>query len=398
MDGAVHARKRPRRRLKSVTERLLQDGRVVDDPTPEERSELGRLDGELGLIAVSWRRYFLCVDHNDDADLLHARKRSCVQKIELDGVCDDGERVQLEDDLRYVCEECGRAHWPIRRRRTLYDRAVVSMPMEKVEAFFNARVLDLDPDAERINGRPVYRLRVAGTPVHVCLLDLCTDTPYATLAFASSQPIVFVTASPRIYLDRFPGGDDWTQPLALHDLVLGGSAALGKRLGESAQVQYPAVLRDAPARAYLPLRQPGPRVVRERLGRHVLTLHERTASLDDVEVLSSRASGQLPVLRALVEQWREDIAAGRPRDSHRRLTLDQVLGRMEAAGVERTSDVESVRRAINRIRTGIPQAYTAATGIVIDENAVVEGSDGYGYRINAENVTVDVMAGTCPTK
>jgi hypothetical protein len=373
-----------------VTERLIQHGRVVDDPTADERAELRRLEHDLALIEVSWRKYFLCIDHNDDEDLLHAWKRSCVQKIEVAAPGGDGDVVQEEDDLKYVCDECGRQHWPHRRRRSIYDRAVVTVPPANIERFVESLVRTVDHDAQRLGDRPVYRLRIDGREVHLCLLDECTETSYATLAFASTQPIVYVTASPRIYTDRFRGGDDWMQPLALHDLAREGSKVLRERLVARASQEYPTTLRDAPARPYLPLRQPGPRVVRERLGRHVLALHEKTATLDGVDVISSRAAGQLPVLRTLAEQWRLDVSEGRPRGSHRRMSIDQILNKMEAAGVERTSDAESVRRAISRLRTGIPPAYVEATGIVIDENAVVEGSDGYGYRINAENVTVDL--------
>ena len=389
MDAVAQTRPRRRRRLLSTTERLLQDGRVIDEPTEDERAELRRLQ-DLGLIAVSWRKYFLCIDHNDDTDLLHAWKRACPQKIELTTSGSDDEDIQHEDDLQYVCEECGRAHWPIRRHRSLYPRAVVTMTAAAVEAFFDACVREIDPDAERLHGGPAFRVRVDGRAVHACLLDECTDTPYATRSFASVQPIVFVTAAPRIYTDRLPGGDDWLEPLALHDLARAGSRALRERLATQGSLPYPRTIAETQARVHLPLRRPGSRVVHERLGRHVLALQDDTASLDEVIVVSGRAKGQLPVLRVLAEQWRDDVAGGRPRDAHRHLRLDEVLDKLLAAGVDRTSDVESVRRIINRLRSGIAQAYVNATGIVIDDDAVIEGGDGYGYRINAQNVTVDL--------
>lgn len=389
MDAVARTRPRRRRRLLSTTERLLQDGRIVDEPTEEERTELRRLQG-LGIITLSWRKYFLCIDHNDDADLLHAWKRACRQKIELTSSGCDDEDIQREDDLQYVCEECGRAHWPIRRRRTLYRRAVVTMTAAAVEVFFEACVREIDPDAERLGDGPAFRVRVDGHAVHACLLDECTETPYATRSFASVQPIVFVTAAPRIYTDRMPGGDDWLEPLALYHLARAGSRALRERLAAQGALQFPRTTAEAQAHVHLPLRRPGPRVVRERLGRHVLAIQDDTASLDDVIVVSGRAKGQLPVLRVLAEQWRDDLSDGRSRAAHHHLRLDEVLDKLQAAGVDRTSDVESVRRAINRLRTGIAQAYVNATGIVIDDNAVIDGGDGYGYRINAESVTVDL--------
>lgn len=374
---------RRRRRLKSATERLLQDGRVVDDPNEDERAELHRLEQKLGLIEVSWRQYFLCVDHADDEDLVHAWKRDCDQKIEIDPVAVD-DPIQHEDDLRYVCRDCGRVHWPTRRRRTLYDRAVVAMPDQRIAGFFERCVQELDHRAQQLDGLPVYRLGIAGREVHACLLDVCTETRFATRSFATTNAVVYVTAAPRVFTDRFAGGDDWLRPLPLHELAEHGSPALRARLGVRAADPMLAVA-EPPARAYLPLRSPAPRVHHKRAGIHDLVIAEKSVSLNGVEVLSSRAKVQVAVVKALATRRLEDLSASRGANECKWVhakTLLEVLGATTA-----TDDAETVSKHINRARADIPAKYEEQTGIAVGPDEIIESSPK-GYRLNPLHVAV----------
>jgi hypothetical protein len=374
---------RRRRRIKTATERLLQDGRVVDDPTEDERAELRRLEQGLGLIEVSWRTYFLCVDHADDVDLVHAWKRDCDQKIEIDSVAAD-DPIQHEDDLRYVCRECGRVHWPTRRRRTLYDRAVVSMPDERIASFLEHCARELDPRAQQLDGLPVYRLAIAGREVHACLLDVCTETRFATRSFATTNAVVYVTSAPRVFTDRFAGGDEWLRPLPLHELAEHGSPALRSRLQARAADPMLAAA-ERPARAYLPLRSPAPRVHRQRMGVHDLVIGDRTVTLDGVEVLSSRAKTQVAVLAALAKRRVEDLAAGRTADECRWFHTKTLLEALGAATA--TDDAETIAKHINRARADIAAKYEEQTGIVIGDSEIIESSPK-GYRLNPARVAV----------
>jgi hypothetical protein len=374
---------RRRRRLKSATERLLQDGRVVDDPNEDERAELRRLEQKLGLIEVSWRQYFLCVDHADDEDLVHAWKRDCDQRIEVDPVAAD-DAIQHEDDLRYVCRECGRVHWPTRRRRTLYDRAVVSMPDERIASFFERCVRELDPRAQQLDELPVYRLAIAGREVHACLLDLCTETRFATRSFATTNAVVYVTAAPRVFTDRFSGADEWLRPLPLHELAEHGSPALRARLEVRAAGPVLAVA-ERPARAYLPLRSPEPRVHCRLVGVHDLVVGGKTVTLDGVEVLSSRAKTQVAVVAALAKRRVEDLAACRAADESRWFHTKTLLEALGAATA--TDDAETIAKHINRARADIAAKYEEQTGIALGDSEIIESSPR-GYRLNPARVAV----------
>ncbi|MBI2895548.1 MAG: hypothetical protein HYY06_18470 [Deltaproteobacteria bacterium] len=375
---------RRRRRLKSATERLLQDGHVVDDPTEDERAELRRIEHDLGLIEVSWRKYFLCVDHADDEDLAHAWKRECDQKIEIDPVAAD-DPLQHEDDLRYVCRECGRVHWPTRRRRTLYDRAVVSMPDARIAAFFERCVRELESGAQQLDGLPVYRLGISGHEAYACLLDHCTETRFATRSFASTNALVYVTAAPRVFMDRFPGGDEWIRPLPLHELAREGSSVLRVRLEERAADPLPAAPRDPPARPFLPLRSPAPRVHRERVGIHDLVIAEKSVSLDGIEVLSSRAKMQVAVVRALADRRLEDLRERRAADGCRWVLAKTLLGTLGDSTA--TDEAETVSKYINRARADIAAKYEEQTGIAVGADEIIESSPK-GYRLNPARVAV----------
>lgn len=386
MEGTNQNSHRRRRRLKSPTERLLQDGRIVDDPTADERAELRRLEKDLGLVEVSWRKYFLCVDHGDDEDLVHAWNRACDNRIELAATADEGgDPIQLEDDLKYVCPGCGRVHWPTRRQRTLYDRAVVTMPDHLIDAFFEGRVREIAPDAERLDDLPVFRLRLDGREAYACLLDLCTESRFATRSFASTNAMVYVTAASRVLSDRWPDGDDWLSPLPLHELASEGNAALLRRLQARITAPLPAMLRDAPVRAYLPLRNPAPRVVRERIGIHDLVIGKASITLDGVEVLSSRARMQVAVIKELAARRIEDLRDGRTADDCRWIHNKTLLDKLGDA--TKTDEAETIGKHLNRARSDMASRYEEQTGIPLEANEIIE-STPKGYRLNPARVSI----------
>jgi len=386
-DSTQKGQRRKRRRLKTVTERLLQDGFTVDEPTLDEREELRRLSEDVGIIEVSWEKYFLCTDHKDDNDLVFARNRACEQKIEIQRLKSGSDALQFEDDREYECPWCGRTHWPRRRKRTLYDRAVVSMPINRVLEFFKCCIDGICEQNEQLEDLPTYRLKIDGKEVYCCLLHECLGSCYATREFIMTSRTVYVVMAHRVYSDRFPD-DARFQPLPLHELVRHGSTALKDLMIERVGQEYPFVPKDVSTTAYLPLRRPEPRVVRQQVGRRVLVIHEKTATLDGVEVVSSRARGQLLVLRVLVDQWRSDIAKGKPSSDHTRLSAIKILHRLRKAGNENTGNAETVHRAGRRLQTDVSKRFLEEAGVQLQENEFIEYLEGFGFRLNAEKVTI----------
>lgn len=385
----MNGRARRRRRWPTLTERILEDGRTLDDPDQEERAELTRL-AEEGLIKVRWSRYFACVDHADDEDLVFASSRTCNQKIPLAEHNHPDDPYQREDDRRYECGGCGRVHWPLRRRRTLYDRATVSLSTDGVGDWLDGVLQEVDPTPATLRERVVWRVSGSSDEVHVCLLDACADTRFGTREFARSNPVVYVVIDHRTLRDRFVDAD-WLHVVYLHELAERGAVALREKLSAVCEGDGgPMVCREPAAPPWLPLRSPEPRVHRRTLGMHELRFLDSGAWLDGVEVLPADATGLVPVLRFLADRHHDDVVADKGREDHCLWSPREILEDLEEQGLANTQDPGTVRRQLTRIRRQIRAAYLGETGIQIGADDVVQNVPGQGYRVNAVTVTVSL--------
>ena len=143
--------------------------------------------------------------------------------------------------------------------------------------------------------------------------------------------------------------------------------------------------REAPARAYLPLRRPEPRVHRARVGIHDLVIADKTIVIDGVEVLSSRARMQVAVVKELANQRVDDLTHGRVADECGRVKAKKIL---KALGSTTKTDEEgTVSKYINRARADMAAKYEEDTGIPLDTDEIIESSP-VGYRLNPTRVAV----------
>ncbi len=376
---------RPARRRRSLTARLLQDGRVVADPDEDERAELERLS-ESGLIAMSWGRYFLCTDHADDGDLVYARDRTCHEKIPIDTRA-DGDPTQDEDDLLYVCDSCGRTHRPIRRGRTLYARATVGVDLPAVGGWLRGLIGQLCPGVYSLRDDAVFRFRHRGREVHVVVLDACIDTRFATREFAVGNPTLYVVVAHRAFVARFPSAG-WLSVVYLHEIAERGPVALRQALDELPGDTDAWAFREPAAPAWNPLRSPSTRVVSRTLGAHALDLRQAPAFLDGVEVLPADATGSLEILAFFVARWREDMVAGKAAEDFCTYSPDEVLEDLEERGVATTESASNVRRQIVRLRNTVKRNYLRQTGLALEDDEFIETVREGGYRLNPRSVTV----------
>jgi len=383
MRGVAHGRRWP-----SVTERLLEHGRTVNDPDLEERAEFERLEKQ-GLIEVAWSRYFLCVDHADDRDLVHARDRVCTHKIPLVKGDHPDDPFQREDDRYYECGGCGRLHWPGRRRRTTYPRATVAVSLVRAADWLEDQLQGLDGAPYRLHLGGVWRLRYGDDEAHVCLLDGCLDTRFATREFAVATNAVFVVLDHRVFADRFTDAN-WLRVVNLHSIAEHGVAALQERLGEQMSSTAPLAFREPTVRPWAPVRQPAPRVTHRTLGLHQLELHEDRALLDGVEVVPPEASAQLRVLEFFAACYREDLLDEKLPEDHCVYTPDEVLEDLQERRVANTESPGTVRRQITRLRNVVARRYLDETGLQLDQDEFIENVVGQGFRLNAERVVVQV--------
>jgi hypothetical protein len=372
------------RRWPSITERLLEHGRTVDDPDQQERTELARLE-EQGLIEVAWSRYFLCVDHADDRDLVHAYDRVCNHKIPLVEGDHPDDPFQREDDRYYECGGCGRLHWPGRRRRTTYERATISVTLERAASWLEGQLLGLGVTPYRLHQGGVWRFQHGADEAHVCLLDACLDTRFATREFAVSNNEVFVVMDHRVFADRFVDAD-WLRVVDLHSVAGRGVVALQERLDEACGTAGHLAFREPTVRPWAPVRQPAPRVSHRVLGMHKLELFEDRALLDGVVVVPPEATAQLRVLEFFAARYREDLLDGKHPEDHCLYSPEEVLDDLQERRVASTEAPGTVRRQITRLRNLVAQRYLDETGIKLDQDEFIENVAGAGFRLNGGRV------------
>ena len=361
----------------SPTAWLLQDGRRVSDPSAEQRALLAGLEAH-GLVQASWSRTFACVRLDDDDLLAGAPDRSCTEHLVFRG---------LGEPLR--CEGCGREHW-LEDERGLLDSVRLHLVPNGVAAFLERQL-----ESEGLRARPMrdavaWRVELQADDIYLCLLDHSIDSRYASHAFTATNAVVYVVVDWRIFHARF--ADSPARVVPLYRLV-DDPDVLVRELGAAIVPASGPCFVAEPAPAWSVLRPLEPRVVRHRLGARVLEVQPRSALLDGAEVLGSRAAGLLPVLRFLVERWREDLADGKHPDDHCAFTVDEIRdGLRDSAGD--APSLGTVRKQLTRLRERIPSNYRARTGLPLADDAVVEHVEGLGYRLCATGLLARVVGDT----
>ena len=105
-----------------------------------------------------------------------------------------------------------------------------------------------------------------------------------------------------------------------------------------------------------------------RVGLHDLVVAENSVSLDDVEVLSSRARMQVAVVRVLAEFREDDLKKGRGTEKAKWSLSKAILKKLDDS--TKTDDAETVTKHIARARAAIARKYEEATGLSLDENEI----------------------------
>ena len=378
--------RRSRRHRPGITERLLKDSRRVFDPDVEEQAELTRLEG-LGLVQIQRGQYFLCIDHGDDLDLPYARNRLCRERIPLRELGHRDDPTQPEDDGRYICR-CGRTHYPLRRKRTLYPMAVVSLTAEASAGFLEGLLHQVDGACCQLDGVPAFRLAYVGREVHCCLLDACEGSRFAQRGFAATNPTVYV-AIDRVRAKRFVG-DEPILWVPLHEIASEGLPAVLRVFDQLNSRELSLKVRESQPLPWTVPTTPQSRVHHELLGVRKLVVTGAAAYLDDVEILGSEAPGLLAVLRYFADRWLEDQRAGKRAGDFCLHTPDDVLDELLEQEQTKAKDRGVMRKHIARVRDAIPERYEAAKGLRLGDDEVLQNVPRQGYRINPETVFVVV--------
>ncbi len=241
------------------------------------------------------------------------------------------------------------------------------------------RLSALDPEARPLRGAIGWRLLLDDDEVALVWLDQSQDSRATTRAFGAAQTTVYVTTEPRMWSARFRDEPN-VVVLRLADWLVRGDSVLLE--AERQAAGRPLFVCEPGLRPWARVRSPEPLVVAEPMGARVLVVEETRATVDGVEVLGRDARGVLPLLGFLVDRWREDIADAKAPDAHCTWSPEDMLAGVRDTGASATDSPATARRQVSRLRAGIVRRYLEATGVTLEEDAVVQNVAGQGYRIH----------------
>lgn len=369
---------------------VLEDGFWVSDPTECERAAVALAVG-AGLVDAQWWRAFPCAAENpaDDLDPEAPADRTCAAWVSLpDGWVEQAPGADATDAVwdtwaaqpgELECPGCGRVHRVGRFPRAACDAVRTRLLVDGVQVWMDAQLGALDGDARPLRQGVGWRAQLGHDEVAVVWLDRSLESRTTTRSFGGAQPTVYVTHAPRRWTARFRDEPN-VVVLGLADWVAGGAPTL---LDAAARAcRQPLLVSEPGLRPWARIRAPGPRVVHRPLGGRVLVVEPARATLDGVEVIGRDGRGVLALLGFLVDRWREDVADGKAQADHCVWAPEDIVVGLRDTGTGATASQATVRRQLSRLRAGVGRRYLEATGLRLDEDAVVENVVGQGYRVH----------------
>lgn len=355
----------------------LQDGRSFVDPEAEEQAAL-HLVVRAGLARVVEDSVFRCFDTADDASITDAIDRSCFTWVPWN-VPEGADPASWEDAGYVVCPRCGREHHPTADGRKAHRRALVQLDVDGVTSWIEAALRGVGPELRRLRSGVGWELVVDGREVDVVWLDASAGTPLTTRARALTRDAVWVVTRRAPWV-QVEADEPWLVLLSLAEWLidprsLGAAIARTRRDG-------PLLLSEPSLRPWSPPTAPPKRVFVDRVGAHELRITDDGVWLDRWRVVPADATSAIAILRALAVVWREDVGDGLGDDAHRSVGIAALRTAMKHRG-----DHDSLRRQLQRLRDDVRQKYVAASGIGMDEDAVIERTDA-GWRLHPRLLVV----------
>lgn len=362
--------------------RLLQSNAGLEPVTPELTAAAERLRG-LGLISHRVVDYVCCA-WSEDTDF-PSSNRTCTGRLHIKPTLD-------ENASDYRCPECRRVVYPFRHRKRQFQELRARLLTDGISAYVEKALAENGAPATAVADVPyVWRVDGGLTGVHVCLADFCDDQRVLSVQWAQQNPTCYVAVNPRA-VERFIQLD-WVSRAMVADLVAGTI-----NLGDMVR----AIGADTARRDLPPLATPAyskgahrPEVVspeeRASTGVFVIELGEKTARINALEVLDTRATTGHAVLRELAKAFLQDLSANKaPRQFLCQTPSDLADALQQAAGKKDAMDADQVRRTINRLQDAFQQRLCKA-GHAVEHDSIIQASPDTakeGYRLNPFKVAI----------
>jgi len=360
-------------------ERLLRHGAVITAPDPEILSASSHLE-QLGLIRVHTAQFVRCADP-EDADFSRTN-RHCGGRIYVDGPVQD-----------FRCPECDRLVYPDedekRRSVELRIHVLPSGVCHYVEQALAKMAVEFRSLADG-----VYHVHLGVLGVVVCVADYCAEPRFLTRQWASTHPTCYLGVDAQAFDDRFVD-EPWLCRIRLVD-VLTGKVDLAATLRQLESSNGPAALRHVSMPVYsggpLPV-ELAPRAV--PLGEHsfVVEMRPEGAFVQGLLVVPANSGVRFQVFSVLWDRFVADLREGA--DRFQAQNVDDILSALQSRTGRQLVDEVTVRRAVNRLQSGIARNVKRRCGLPIRREDIVQtcrwqgqGTDLHGYRLNPRTVTV----------
>lgn len=360
--------------------RLLEHQARIEPVTPAIVQAAEHLLS-LGLISFERRRYVRCA-HTNDRDFSKSN-RICTGRCTLNADLDENSR-----DFR--CGECGRTLFPIRHQKAEFEELIPFVIDQGVEAWVETQLKHNVPGADSIQSvRGLWRTNGGLSGRYVCLVDVCNDQKVMSLEWAQQNPTCYVAVHPRA-VERFaPVG--WLSIVMLTDLLSGNCDLLTivDQLGNDQCHPVPSLVT--------PVYSKGAHrssMITNASNPHIsvfaIEVGERTMRVNGIEVVAPQSHAARKVLLQLLKAFWEDLFSGVAPSEFLWQSPDDILAALPQSDTGEVTDVDTVRRTINRLQDNIEDRLRRA-GIAAEREDVIQTApkgDADGYRINPFKVVI----------
>jgi hypothetical protein len=332
----------------------------------------------LGIIEVRKSLIVRCADPLDKD--FPPPVRDCDGHITLTPNIDEG-------GGHYRCPSCEQLVFPSADEKRRYEAITVVLQRSGIEKYL-IEALGV-PAKGRSFRDGVITLPIDGLNAFVCVVEFCSNRRYLLRGVAAAQPCLYVTVEPDTPARLLP--DSAIRYVELVH-ILTGEACLASRLATLAP-SLPAALTNMdlpifPAAA-VAVGYPASPAVQPR--RFAVSCDAAGFSVDGLLIVAATRTTAMRILRALVQRFAADLAAGEDIGP----TSVEDLADIVQSDEDDARDAESVRRTIDRIRGDITKSVRRESGNPIGSNDVIETvsrtgtlKGARGYRLNPRTVVL----------
>lgn len=362
--------------------RLIRDGAVVREPSAELEGVAGQLK-DLGVVLPTTKTFVRCVDPKDRD--FPPRNRHCRGRIYVEDGLD-------EQGHEFRCSECERPVFPFRHSKQRHTELRTQVVPDGVMSYVRAELEKLKVEVRRI-AEGVLRVELGLTGVYVCVLDYCTDDRFHARDWAKTNQTCYVTVDPAHAEDRILP-EEWLTLVSLA-AMLSGKVRLDRAVEDLSARDAPSSVASASVPVYA---KTVPMVVADhgddvRPRHFVVEIGPRTVRVEGVDVVAPQAGVRFEVFQVLWVRFLEDLRALNAPEDFAVLSLPAIVRELERRTGEHFADVNSIRRAINRLQADIERSFKRQVGEPMDREDIIEtlpwkGAAGgeYGYRVNPRRV------------